>query len=49
LELFNGLSEHARLTLKSLNIIEDALRSGDLVRIKEAEVEVGVIENQVMR
>lgn len=46
LELFNGLSEHARLTLKSLNIIEDALRSGDLVRIKEAEVEVGVIENQ---
>ncbi|WP_066793234.1 DUF47 domain-containing protein [Caldivirga sp. MU80] len=46
LELFNGLSEHAKLTLKSLNIIEDALRSGDLVRIKEAEVEVGVIENQ---
>lgn len=45
-ELFNGLSEHAKLTLKALSIIEDALRSGDIVKVREAEVEVSVLENQ---
>ncbi|MGC9135368.1 DUF47 domain-containing protein [Caldivirga sp.] len=45
-ELFSELSGHARLTLKALDIIEDALRSGDFIKVKEAEVEVSVLENQ---
>lgn len=45
-ELFRSIEEHARLTINALSIIEDALKSGDPTKIREAEIEVSVLENQ---
>ena len=45
LRLFANIEKHLDLTLKSIDIIMDAIRSGDLHKIKDAEIKVSALEN----